>query len=155
MSHDNTGYHFRLLYHLLSSMGLPINQDKLNAPSGDITGLGIIIYIHKRISTARIFINRMLVFFFTNSHENSPFFPIFSGSQVVPKVLPISMGVTLLKKPVITDLQFTWTTASQVLEHVGHLKIVHLEMITLVVAFRLWANYWRHLSIHLYLITRL
>ena len=30
------------------------------------------------------------------------------------------------------------------------LKIVHLEMINLVVAFRLWTKYWRYSSIHIY-----
>ena len=30
------------------------------------------------------------------------------------------------------------------------LKIVHLEMMNLVVAFRLWEKFWRHSSIHIY-----
>ena len=30
------------------------------------------------------------------------------------------------------------------------LKIVHLEMINLVVAFRLWGKFWMHSSIHIY-----
>ena len=130
--------------------------------------MGKLIYVHKCVHPARIFINRILDLFRTKSHKKrirlTPQF--YQDLEWFQKFLPHFNGVTLFKKPIITNLSLVYVDAC--LSGIGsiwgtrvylapapvvpnfQLKIVHLEMINLVVAFRLWAKHWRHSSIHIY-----
>ena len=120
--------------------------------------MGKLIYIHKCVHPARIFINRILDLFRTNSHKKrihlTPQF--HQDLEWFQKFLPHFNGITLFHKPIITDLSPVYIDAC--LSGIGgiwgtrvysapapvvpdfHLNIVHLEMINLVVAFRLWPN---------------
>ena len=144
-SNDAQGQ-FHLLYDLLSSLGLPINKDKLDPPSDALICLGIrinipesslsidpqkltaihqecfqistkkflskksfqslmgkLIYIHKCVHPARIFINRILDLFRTNSHKKRIYLPpnstrIWNGSK---NFCPILMGSLCLTNPLL------------------------------------------------------
>ena len=165
----------------------PKNRDKLHPPSEDITAchltalgirinipesslsiepqknfqssVGKLVYIHKCVTPARIFINHMLNLFRENSHKKciclTPQF--FQDLQWFQKILPHFNGVTLFKKPIITDLAPVYLdtclsgiggiwgnkvyTAPTPVVPGFDLKIVHLEMMNLVVAFRLWGRF--------------
>ena len=130
--------------------------------------MGKLIYIHKCVHPARIFINRILDLFRTNSHKKrirlTPQF--YQDLEWFQKFLPHFNGVTLFNKPILTNLSPVYIDAC--LSGIGgiwgtrvysapapvvpnfQLNIVHLEMINIVVAFRLWAKHWKHSSIHMY-----
>ena len=192
-SSDDTQHQFQLLYDLLSSLGLPINKDKLNSSSDDVTCPGITKYrsqtkkqqfiknvsmsaiknlknsfqsligkftcVHKCVHPARIFINRMLDLFRNDSHNKFIHLTsqLFQDLDWFQKFLSHFSGVTLFKKPIIThlfpvywdaclsDMRGIWGTRSYsapvpVFPNF-YLKVVHLEMVNLVVAFKLWAKY--------------
>ena len=91
---------------------------------------------------------------------------LLSSSKTYKNFLTHFNGVTLFKKPVITDLAPIYLdtclsstggilgdrayAAPTLLVPGFDLKIVHLEMTNVVVALRLWGEFWRHSSIHIY-----
>ena len=120
--------------------------------------LGKLLYIHKCVVPARTFINRMLDLFRQNStkrrivlteefHKDLKWFLLF---------LPNFNGITYIQKPDIPGAQTLYVDAS--LTGLGGvwqnqvyatpifdiydtpLKIVHLEMLNLVIALKLWAH---------------
>ena len=124
--------------------------------------LGKLLHIHKCVIPARIFINRMLALFRENSnkrriyltpefHKDFPWFLVF---------LPQFNGVTYIKKSDIpynhtlhvdaslTGLGGVWNNqvyATPIFDSYGiELKIVHLEMLNLLIALKLWAHEWSH-----------
>ena len=127
--------------------------------------LGKLLYIHKCVEPSRMFINRMLALFRENYqvariplteefHKDLTWFITF---------LPRFNGITYIKKTKImnhrslhvdaslTGLGGIWGTevyATPVSPIVGQkLKIVHLEMLNIVVALRLWAPEWAHSTV--------
>ena len=130
--------------------------------------LGKLLYIHKCIPPARTFINRMVTLFRANSkarkivltadfHKDLNWFLNF---------LPSFNGVTYLRKSQIvnnhslhidaslTGLGGIWNnevSSTPVFDlFPGDLKIVHLEMLNLVIALRVWAKKWTHSVVKFY-----
>ena len=130
--------------------------------------LGKLLYIHKCVPPARTFINRMLTLFRANSkarkivltadfHKDLNWFLNF---------LPSFNGVTYLRKSQIvnnhslhidaslTGLGGIWNDevySTPVFDlFPGDLKIVHLEMLNLVIALRVWAKKWTHSVVKFY-----
>ena len=130
--------------------------------------LGKLLYIHKCVRPARTFINRMLTLFRANSkakkivltaefHKDLNWFLNF---------LPSLNGVTYLGKSHIvnnhslhidaslTGLGGIWDDevySTPVFDLFGaDLKIVHLEMLNLVIALRVWAKNWSHSVVKFY-----
>ena len=124
--------------------------------------LGELLYLHKCVIPAHTFINRMLALFRDKSnkrriyltsefHKNLAWFLIF---------LPQFNGITCIKKPDIpyndtlhvdaslTGLGGVWNNqvfAALIFDIYGiDLKIVHLEMLNLLIALKLWAHEWSH-----------
>ena len=124
--------------------------------------LGKLLYIHKCVPPARTFINRMLALFRQNPtakritltddfHKDLAWFLVF---------LPKFNGITYIRKPEISQNHTLHVDAS--LNGLGGiwnnevyatpifnvyqttLKIVHLEMLNLVIALKLWAIQWAH-----------
>ena len=130
--------------------------------------LGKLLYIHKCVVPARTFINRMLALFRQSStkrrivlteefHNDLNWFLLF---------LPKFNGITYIQKPNIPGAQTLHVDAS--LTGLGGvwknqvyatpifdiydtpLKIVHLEMLNLVIALKLWAQDWAHSAVKFY-----
>ena len=170
--------HFQCLASLLSELGLPSNPDKQTSPCRKLRHhltktqyqslLGKLLYIHKCVPPARTLINRMLTLFRANSkakkivltadfHKDLNWFLNF---------LPSFNGVTYLRKSQIvnnhslhidaslTGLGGIWNDevySTPVFDlFSGDLKIVHLEMLNLVIALRVWAKKWTHSVVKFY-----
>ena len=124
-----------------------------------------LLYLHKCVRPSRIFFYRMLKLFRDNHgakriplteefHRDLQWFFIF---------LPKFNGVTYIDKPEIpenrtlyidaclTGLGGVWGQQVYVSPIIGKtLKIVHLEMLNVVVALRLWATDWAHSAVKLF-----
>ena len=130
--------------------------------------LGKLIYIHKCVAPARIFINRMLALFRENVHKKrikltQEFFQDLLWFQ---KFLPNFNGITYLVKTEVLGENYVYLDAS--LTGLGaiwnnrvystaifsipgfQLKIVHLEMLNIVLALRTWGPYWQHHRIKIF-----
>ena len=130
--------------------------------------LGKLLYVHKCVVPARIFINRMLDLFRKNVsrkkiHLTTEF---FKDLQWFKKILPQFNGVTIYKKPTIDEADALHLDAC--LTGIGgiwhdrvysspapvipgfELKIVHLEMINVLVALRIWGKFWQHSQVKIY-----
>ena len=124
--------------------------------------LGKLIYIHKCVSPARVFINRMLALFSNNYdkeriHLTAEFFkdlawfltflPQFNRiSFITKKAIPHNHALHVDAS--LTGLGGVWcnrvyATPIIPLLHFD-LKIVHLEMLSLLVAIRKWKRFWSH-----------
>ena len=124
--------------------------------------LGKLLYLHKCVSPARTFINRMLTLFRNASdkrriHLNSDFHKDLAWFLAF---LPRFNGITYINKPnlpynhtlhidaSLTGLGGIWNNqvyATPIFDIYGmDLKIVHLEMLNLLIALRLWAQQWSH-----------
>ena len=130
--------------------------------------LGKLLYIHKCVRPANTFINRMLALFRANFkakkiiltsdfHKDLKWFLAF---------LPQSNGITYIREPKIlnshylhidaslTGLAGIWNDevyATPIFDLFGFdLKIVHLEMLNLVIAHRVWAKKWTHSVVKFY-----
>ena len=130
--------------------------------------LGKLIYLHKCVVPARVFINRMLELFQNNSHKKkiylSPSF--FQDLAWFKKFLPHFNGTTIFKKPHIPESQALHLEAClSVMGAIWHnrvystpvpaipgfdLKIVHLEMMNIIVALRLWGRLWQHSQVKIF-----
>ena len=130
--------------------------------------LGKLIYVQKCVKPARIFINRMLNLLRTNSHRNRIHLDqeFFRDLNWFLKFLPGFNGVTCIGKETIpedhtlhvdaslTGLGGVWANrvyASPIIQLTQFdLKIVHLEMLNILVALRVWKNFWRHSIVRIF-----
>ena len=130
--------------------------------------LGKLIYVHKCVKPARIFINRMLTLLRNNAHKkkitlNHDFFqdlrwfltflPNFNGITCISKAM-IPEDHTLYVDASLTGLGGVWSNrvyAAPVIQLVKlDLKIVHLEMLNILVALRKWNQFWSHSTVRIY-----
>ena len=124
--------------------------------------LGKLLYIHKCIKPARIFINRILALFRSNHKQRriqltSEFFQdllwfiefisIFNGCTYFNKGLPSSDKQVFINAS-LTGLGAYWNdrvSATPVYSILGfNLGIVQLEMFNILLALRCWAKLWAH-----------
>ena len=130
--------------------------------------LGKLLYIHKCVPPARIFINRMLsVFrdtfpndtisltsqFFRDLEWFITFLPKFNGVTFISKTV-IPHDHTLHIDASLTGLGGIWSnrvyaTPIVPLFHFT-LKIVHLEMLNILVAMRKWKRFWSHSKVKIF-----
>ena len=127
--------------------------------------LGKLLYIHKCVRPARIFISRMLSLFRSNHNHNRihltpgffqdlawfiKFIPSFNGKTYFNKGLP-SADYQVFIDASLTGLGGYWNGrayATPVYSILGFkLGIVHLEMFNILLALRSWAKFWAHQSI--------
>ena len=130
--------------------------------------LGKLIYIHKCVIPARTFINRILALYRENSHKKRirltadfmadiewfiTFLPHFNGVTFFKKV-PISDNHTLHLDASLTGMGAVWSNrvySTPVFQIPNfELKIVHLEMLNIVIALRAWGKYWKHSQVHIH-----
>ena len=143
-----------------------IKDKKYLTKRGFQTLLGKLLYLHKCVRPSRIFINRML---FRDNHgaKRIPlteefhrdlqwfliFLPKFNGVTYIDKP-EIQDNITLYIDACLTGLGGVWCQqvyATPVSPIIGKtLKIVHLEMLNVVVALRLWATEWAHSAVKLF-----
>ena len=130
--------------------------------------LGKLLYIHKCVRPARTFINRMLalfranpgakrIFLTTDFHKDLHWFLAF---------LPSLNGIAYIRKPEIvqahslhvdaslTGLGGIWNQevySTPIFDIYNHkLTIVHLEMLNLIIALKLWGHRWAHMTVRFY-----
>ena len=122
--------------------------------------LGKLIYLHKCIKPARIFINRILTAFRDNPHTKRiklskeffqdidwflTFLPHFSGSTKIFKT-PIVHAHSLHIDACTTGVGGIWNErvyAAPLLTFTDFQPgIVHLEMLNILLALRIWAKFW-------------
>ena len=130
--------------------------------------IGKLIYIHKCVAPARVFINRMLNLlresgksskikltqdFFQDLAWFLAFLPKFNGVTYIKKD-PIPFDHTLHVDASLTGLGGIWNNrvyATPVIPLVHfHLKIVHLEMLNILVALRKWHKFWAHSKVQIF-----
>ena len=122
--------------------------------------LGKLLYLHKCVKPARIFVNRILAVFRDNPHKNRikltkefhkdilwfiNFLPFFSGSTKIFKD-EVSDINSLHIDACLTGAGGVWNSrvyAAPIPTFVGlNLSIAHLEMINVLIALRVWAPLW-------------
>ena len=127
--------------------------------------LGKLIYLHKCVAPARIFVNRILELFRNNFHKKKirltkdffndiawflAFLPHFNGTTRFNKP-QVRGGTPLYLDASLTGIGAIWADrvySAPVPCIPGFaLKIVHLEMWNIVIAFRVWGHLWKHSSI--------
>ena len=127
--------------------------------------LGKLLYIHKCVKPARIFVNRMLTLFRSHyNHNRIPlnpdffkdliwfirFIPAFNGATYFNKKLPSPSNHVFIDAS-LTGLGAYWdgrAYATPVHSILGfELGIVQLEMFNILLALRCWADSWTHQSI--------
>ena len=130
--------------------------------------LGKLIYLHKGVVPARTFVNRILQLFRENFHKKkiyltSEFFKDIAWFQTF---LLHFNGTTRFDKPgaqgsnsvcldaCLTGIGAVWHNrvyAAPVSAIPGFvLKIVHWEMLNIVIALHVWGKYWKHSSVMVY-----
>ena len=127
--------------------------------------LGKLIYIQKCVKPSRTLINRILDLFRSNAHSRKIYLtPEFHKDiQWFLTFLPSYNGVTYMKKTnvdpeqtlhldaCLTGMGAIWRDRvyATPIHNCGDLKltIVHLEMLNIVVALRVWGKMWHHGSI--------
>ena len=130
--------------------------------------LGKLIYVHKCVKPARIFINRMLNLLRTNPHKKRIHLDqeFFHDLNWFLKFLPGFNGITCIHKDIIpedhtlhvdaslTGLGGVWANrvyASPIIQLTQFdLKIVHLEMLNILVALRIWKFFWTHSTVRIF-----
>ena len=127
--------------------------------------LGKLVYVHKCVKPARLFINRMLTLLRKNGHRNKitldrdffkdlnwflTFLPQFNGITCINKTV-IPEDHTLHVDASLTGLGGVWSNrvyASPIIQLTYFdLKIVHLEMLNILVALRKWKQFWLHSTV--------
>ena len=126
---------------------------------------GKLLYIHKCVRPTRTFVNRVLALLRNNPkkeyiHLTQDFFkdiqwfvnflPRFNGLSFIDKEY-IENSETLCIDASLTGVGGVWGNrvyASPIIGIPGfELKIVHLEIINVLIAIRVWANLWQHKNI--------
>ena len=127
--------------------------------------LGKLLYLHKCIRPARIFVNRILSVFRDNAHKNRikltkdfhkdvewfiKFLPLFSVSTKIFKD-DISHVNSLHIDACLTGVGGVWNNrvySTPLPDFMGlDLNITHLEMINVLIALRVWASLWAHSTV--------
>ena len=130
--------------------------------------LGKLIYIHKCVVLARTFINHILALFRQNCHKKRirltaefmadihwflTFLPYFNGVTFFNKA-PILHNHTLHLDASLTGMAAVWSNRvySTPIFQIPNfdLKIVHLEMLNIVIALRVWGNFWKRSQVHIH-----
>ena len=130
--------------------------------------MGKLLYIQKCVHSARVFINRILALFRRNSgkkriyldqdfHKDIAWFlkflPVFNGITYFKK-LEVDKEQNLFLDASLTGLGGVWRNrvyATPVINIPNfHLTIVHLEMLNVVIALRLWGGHWRNMRIAIF-----
>ena len=127
-----------------------------------------LIYIHKCVTPARTFVNRILSLFRSSSHKSRIQLTqdFFRDIQRFLKFLPAFNVVTFFRKSPIPRLDSLHLDAclsglgaiwnhrvySTPIIHIPKftLGIVHLEMWNIVIALRMWCHLWCHSSIQIF-----
>ena len=201
---------FLSLRNLITTLGLPINEDKVSAPVEELTCLGIqinartgvliipqqkmcevkqlckdwasqayatrkslqklvghLLYLHKCIRPARLFTNRILQLLRSTPHTgrislNASF---YKDINWFIKFMDLFNGVAKIHRK---EEQFTEVFVDACLEGIGaytqghvyyskipecyklSLTIVHLEMLNVLVAFRVWGLRWQDKKIRIH-----
>ena len=130
--------------------------------------LGKLMYLHKIIKPARIFVNRILATFRNNFTKNKiklsreffqdlnwflTFLPSFNGTSKIFKD-PIPANNQLFIDACLTGvggISGHRVYAAPIPQFQDfHPSITHLEMLNLLVALRLWANHWAKSSVYIF-----
>ena len=130
--------------------------------------LGKLMYLHKVIKPARVFVNRMLATFRSNFTETKiklsreffqdlhwflTFLPSFNGSSKIFKS-PIPANNKLFIDACLTGVGGIWghrVYAAPIPQYQNfHPSITHLEMLNLLIALRLWGSHWAQSSMYIY-----
>ena len=127
--------------------------------------MGNLVYIQKCVHSARVFINRILALFHKNSGKKRIYLDHKFHRDIAwfPEFLPVVNGITYFKKLEVDKEQNLFLDASltgsgcmwrnrvyatPVIDIPNfHLAIVHLEMLNVIIALRLWGGHWRHMHI--------
>ena len=134
--------------------------------------LGKLIYVHKCVKPERLFINRMLTLLRKNAHRNKitldrdfckdlnwflTFLPQFNGITCINKTV-IPEDHTLHVDASLTGLGGVWSNrvyASPIIQLTYFdLKIVHLEMLNILLPLRKWKQFWLHSTVKIFAIIR-
>ena len=122
--------------------------------------LGKLIYLHKCVVPAGIFINRMLELFRSNSHKAKMHLSKknFKDLEWLQKFLPHFNGTTIYTKPIADSDALHLDACLMGMDAIWHnrvysapvpavpgldLTIVHLEMLNIIVALILWGPLWQ------------
>ena len=130
--------------------------------------LGKLLYIQKCVKPARVFINRLLSVFRSNSHLKTiplsqdfhkdiqwflTFLPSYNGVSYIQKH-KVDSGQSLYLDACLTGMGAVWRNRvyATPIHNCGDmdLKIIHLEMLNIVIALRTWGVYWRHSDIDIF-----
>ena len=127
--------------------------------------LGKLIYIHKCVKPSRIFINRILELFRKNHHCRKIYLNVdfHRDLQWFLTFLPTYNGISYITKSDVDEVQSLYLDAcltgmgavwrdrvyATPIHNCGDLEltIVHLEMMNIVIALRIWGQFWQHGSI--------
>ena len=130
--------------------------------------LGKLLYIHKCVRPARVFVNRILATFRANASSRSihlsedfqkdiqwflTFLPAYNGVSYICKQL-VDVHQSLHLDASLTGMGAVWR--DRVYATPIHncadldLKIIHLEMLNIVIALRTWGHLWRHSVIKIF-----
>ena len=130
--------------------------------------LGKLLYIHKCVRPARVFVNRILATFRANASSRSihlsedfqkdiqwflTFLPAYNGVSYICKQL-VDVHQSLHLDASLTGMGAVWK--DRVYATPIHncadldLKIIHLEMLNIVIALRTWGHLWRHSVIEIF-----
>ena len=127
--------------------------------------MGKLLYIQKCVRSAKTFINRILALFRKNSTKARIYLDeeFYKDITWFLEFLPKFNGITYFKTfevdklfldASLTGLGGVWRErvyATPVMEIPGfHLTIVHLEILNVVIALRLWSSQWRHMRITIF-----
>ena len=129
--------------------------------------LGKLIYIHKCVKPARIFINRILHLFRTSTGRSiSLSQSIYNDIDWFIRYLPSFNGVAYIQRDIMTHADSLYLDAcltgiggvwaSRVYTSPLHLlpmqglTIVHYEMVNFIIALRLWGHFWRHSRVNIF-----
>ena len=124
--------------------------------------LGKLLYIHKCVKPARVFVNRILAAFRANSSLRSihltedfhkdiqwflKFLPAYNGVSYIHKHL-IDVHQSLYLDASLTGMDAVWRDRvyATLIHNLADLdlKIIHLELLNIVIALRTWGHLWRH-----------
>ena len=130
--------------------------------------IGKLIYVHKCVQPAQIFINSILALFRNNAHKkriklNEEFFkdihwfltflPSYNGISYFDKQ-DVEHCDSLYLDASLSGLGAVWANrvySSPVLAIPGFtFTIVHLEMLNIVLALRTWGHFWHHRKIQIF-----
>ena len=130
--------------------------------------LGKLLYVQRCVKPARVFINRLLANFRINSHLKTiplsddfykdiqwflTFLPSYNGISYIQKP-KLDSGQSLYLDACLTGMEAVWRDRvyATPIHNCGglDLKIIHLEMLNIVIALRAWGNRWCHSAVDIY-----